>query len=170
MCEYIKENIDWIAPLLVTILFSILNIIVAICNISITKKQRKLQNDSFCFQLYEKRWEIYETIDKLLCSVIQSSTITNDELSQFDFAIHNVRFMFGEDIKEYCDETRKLLLEFRTISVKVQFNIEHQVNDPNHSKLCDEEAELLSLITDQQKKLSIIMEKYILFAGYKVKR
>ena len=94
MSDCVKENLDWIAPLLVTILFSVLNIIVAICNISITKKQGKLQNDSFCFQLYEKRWGIYETIDKILCSVIQSSTITNDELSRFDFAIHNVRFMF----------------------------------------------------------------------------
>lgn len=63
MCEYIKENMEWIAPLIVTILFSILNIIVAICNVCITKKQSKMQNDNFCFQLYEKRWEIYETID-----------------------------------------------------------------------------------------------------------
>jgi hypothetical protein len=77
--------------------------------------------------------------------------------------------MFGEDMKEYCDETRKLLLEFRSINVKVQFNIEHQVNNPNHSKLCDKELELLSLITDQQKKLSIVVDKYISFAEYNVR-
>ena len=66
MWEWIIANLNWICPLIITILFSVLNVIVAISNLKIAKQQSKMQNDGFCFQLYERRWEVYESIDKIL--------------------------------------------------------------------------------------------------------
>ena len=70
MNEWILNNLEWICPLIITILFSILNIIVAICNLRITKRQSRMQNDGFCFQLFERRHEIYEKINHALSIVV----------------------------------------------------------------------------------------------------
>lgn len=55
MQEWMLENLNWFDFLLITTLFSALNIIVAICNFRITKHQNKMQNDSFCFQHFAFR-------------------------------------------------------------------------------------------------------------------
>lgn len=104
-----------------------------------------------------------------MCSVIQTSNITSEEISKFDFAVHNAKFLFGKDLITYCNETRTILLEFRSVSTQIENNISRHRSDPNHSKLCDKECELISIITKKQSELSSIVEKYISFAEYNVK-
>lgn len=49
------NNLNWIAPLSITVIFSVLNIVLAIINLKMAKNQAKLQKDAFCYQLYDRR-------------------------------------------------------------------------------------------------------------------
>ena len=170
MLEWILENLNWICPLIITILFSVLNVIVAISNLKIAKQQNKMQNDGFCFQLYERRWEVYESIDKILCRVGSEAKVRDEDISKFNYAIHNARFLFGQDMADFCEETRKELLQLRTIGKKVEWNIDHQSDDPNHAELCDKEYVLISNISNRQQQLKNIVASYISFSEYKIQK
>ena len=170
MWEWIIENLSWICPLIITILFSVLNVIVAKSNLKIANQQSKMQNDGFCFQLYERRWGVYESIDKILCFVGREAKVCDEDIAKFHYASHNARFLFDQDMADFCEKTRDLLIELRTVGKKVAWNINHQSNDLNHADWCDKEAELISSIAGQQQQLKDIVEKYISFSEYKVKK
>lgn len=170
MWEWIIENLSWICPLIITILFSVLNVIVAKSNLKIAKQQSKMQNDGFCFQLYERRWGVYESIDKILCSVGREAKVCDEDIAKFHYASHNARFLFDQDMADFCEKTRDLLIELRTVGKKVEWNINHQSDDSNPANLCEKEAELISIISSQQQQLKDIVEKYISFSEYKVKK
>ena len=170
MWEWIIANLNWICPLIITILFSVLNIVVAKCNLKIAKQQSKLQNDGFCFELYEKRLSIYENADKILCSIVQTSQVSIKDIDDFTYLTRNVKFLFGADMAEECDAIRELLIKLRTIGTKVNHNIDNQINDPNHQMLCDLEYELLNQLSEHKNNLSYIVSKYISFSEYKTKK
>ena len=170
MCEWIIANLNWICPLIITILFSALNVIVAISNLKIAKQQGKMQNDGFCFQLYEKRLSIYESADKILCSIVQTSKVSVKDITDFTYATRNVKFLFGEDMAEECDAIGKFLNELRTVGTKISHNIDNQINDSNHEVLCDREYELLNQLPEHKKNLSDIVSKYISFSEYKTEK
>ena len=170
MCEWIKNNVEWLVPIIITVLFSIINVIIAVCNVVITRKQSKLQNDGFCFELYEKRLSIYENADKILCSIVQTSQVSIKDIDDFTYLTRNVKFLFGADMAEECDAIRELFIKLRTIGTKVNHNIDNQINDPSHQMLCDREYQLLNRLPDHKKKLSEIVSKYISFSEYKTRK
>ena len=166
MKEWILENIDWLCHLLITILFSMLNIIVAICNFRITKHQNKIQNDSFCFQLFEKRHIVYDRLNKILCLAIAKGQVTNEMIAEFKISTKDAKFLFGDDFFDVWQEACRLLDEYKVIGYKV----EHDTLNPKHSDLCDRESELLVKLVEQQKHLSDVAQKYISFSAYKIKK
>lgn len=169
MKDWLVQNVSWVCPLIITLLFSVVNAIIAICNIHITKKQMKMQNDNFCFQLYEKRFDIYSIMNEVLLSVGSDGRITDINRAKFRDAANDAIFMFDKDVIEFCDETKKLLSELRTVGNKVKYNNENNISDERHFELCDREDELITKISEKRKLLSKIMKKYISFAKYKIK-
>ena len=169
MKDWVVQNVSWVCPLIITLMFSVVNAIIAICNIHIIKKQMKIQNDSFCFQLYEKRFAVYSVMNEVLLSVGTDGRITDINRSKFRDASNDAIFMFDQDMIEFCYETKKLLSELRTIGMKVEYNNENKIRNEEHFKLCDREDELITKISEKREHLSKIMKKYISFAKYKIK-
>ena len=161
-----KTWVDY-ALIVVPILISLFALGVTI---NTAKKQSKAQNNSFCLELYENRWEVYESIDKVLCSIMCEGKVSNEDIFKFNHASHNARFLFGKDMIDFCEETKELLIKLRTVGKKVEWNINHQSNDSNHSDLCDQESELIASISNQQQKLKDIVANYISFSKYKMQK
>lgn len=170
MWSWLLTNLNWICPLFITIIFSGLNIVVAKCNIKIARQQGKMQNDAFCFQLSERRWEAYEGIDKILCATERDALVTDEYITQFYFVSRDVKFLFGQDMADFCEKTGKLLGELRVVGKQVKKNIDHQLTDPNHVALCDREAEMLINVSEQRKQLSAIVSRYISFSEYRIQK
>ena len=168
MREWVLENVNWLCPLFITIFFSILNVIVAICNLAVMRRQNEMQNDGFCFQLFERRHEIYEDIQKVLSAVIIEGKVTMKDFRNFGLAIKDVKFLFGEDLFNVCDETQTTLNKLQVVGFKIQSNIESRKSDPNHEALCTQENELFSILLEQKNRISEISVCYISFANYKV--
>ena len=166
MKEWMLDNLNWFCPLLITIVFSMLNIIVAICNLKITKRQNKMQNDSFCFQLFEKRHTIYDRINQILCMAIAKGKVTNEMMTEFRISTKDAKFFFGDEFWAIWIESCRLLEEYKVVSYKV----ENDTLNPKHEELCDRETELLAKLVEQQKHLSDVAQKYISFSEYKIKK
>ena len=164
------ENLNWICPLLITIVFSIPNIIVANKNLKFAKQQTKMQNDGFCFQLLDRRLEVYKQIDVILCSVMQSGSVKKDDVMAMNAAKQNVKFLFGKDMLDACTEARDLLSKLEVVGKKVEFSINHPSSPDKHSELCDMESELIGKVANQMQVLSNIAANYSSFAEYKMKK
>lgn len=166
MREWIINNLNWLLPLIITLLFSILNIIVAFCNLKNTNKQAKLQNDSFCFQLFDKRWSVYQNIDSALCSVIISGKAKNEDIAQFSAAIYHVSFLFDKDFADLCEQTKRDLIELHSLGEKIECAIKYK-NDCNYANMCDREHDLQMKISGHKEKLAEVVKAYISFSEYK---
>ena len=166
--EHLAEK-TWVdyALVVVPILISLLAVVISIVT---ARKQSKMQNDGFCFQLYERRWGVYESIDKILCSVGREAKVCDEDIAKFHYASHNARFLFDQDMADFCEKTRDLLIELRTVGKKVEWNINHQSNDLNHADWCDKESELLLRVSNQQQQLKSIVANYISFSEYKIQK
>lgn len=164
------ENMHWICPLLITIVFSVLNIIVAKNNLKFAKQQTRMQNDGFCFQLLDRRLETYKQIDVVLSSVVGLGSVKKDDVMVINATMQNVKFLFGEDMLTACTETRDLLIKLETVGKKVEYNRNHPSDPDKHSELCNMESELLGKVANQMQVLSNIAANYISFAEYKMKK
>ena len=165
MCKWIIDNLEWICPLIITILFSLLNIIVAIGNLKIVKHQKQMQNDEFCFQLFEKRWEVYTALNEVFEKIGSTGKATQDNIIQFKAQLQPARFLFGADMIGACEAALQLIIELATVGKQVQYNIDHGKNNPNHDALCDRECELLIQMSKHQERLADIASRYISFAN-----
>lgn len=167
MWDCVVENLDWIVPLFITTLFSGLNIVVAMCNLKIANHQKKMQNDTFCFQLFEKRWEVYTALNKVFEEIGSTGEATQDNIIQFKTQLQPARFLFGADMIGACEVALQQIIELATVGKQVQHNIDHGKNYSNHDSLCDREYELLIQMSQHQKLLADIALRYISFADYK---
>ena len=126
-----------------------------------------MQNDEFCFQLFEKRWEVYTALNEVFEKIGSTGKATQDNIIQFKTQLQPARFLFGADMIEACEAALQQIIELATVGKQVQYNIDHGKNNPNHDALCDRECELLIQMSKHQELLADIASRYISFADYK---
>lgn len=168
LLNWITNNLDWIIPLFITVIFSVLNIRLASINQKQAENQLKLQKDSFCYQLYDRRMEIYTSIQKVIATIIQEGTASIELLQEYSKCTRDVSFLFGDDITDKVDQIYKAIAELHIVSTQVNHNIETQCASTNHSKLCEREYELLTLISDAGLQLKDDFYPYISFKNYRI--
>ena len=166
--DYLKENVNWISPLLITIIFSIINTIIAFFNYKNAKEQQKLQNNSFCFHLYDKRLKAYESIKEILADVISNGSVKTEDINNFLSKTKEVNFLFGDDIKETCSTIYELIINIHTNNKKIEYNMKHNIKDNTHNLLCNREIELFKSLTECSDALTEHINKYISFAKYTI--
>lgn len=169
ICEWGIGNLNWIVPMLITAAFSYLNLKGAHINQKMAETQVKLQNASFCYQLFDRRLQIYTNMKEVLSQVIADGRISNDLFSKYVAGTRETAMLFGPEVVQKVDEIRELLAKFHVVSTKVDYNIEHPTKvDPNHSALCDQDHELMMRITKENTDLMQVFESYISFKDYKI--
>ena len=168
MWEWIGNNIEWIAAFLITVLFSTLNIVVAVCTLQVTRHQTKMQNDNFCYQLYEKRMAIYESIDRIICCVGQSGNVNHQDIQDYIVAAKDVKFMFGADVLKTSNAIYETLCNLCCISTLIRDHMEGNNNVPNHKENCNRWAHLMEKLSAQKTELKNCMKNYISFESYRI--
>lgn len=163
------NNLNWIAPLSITVIFSVLNIVLAIINLKMTKNQAKLQNDAFCYPLYDRRMGIHTSVQKAVSAIIREGTVSNSLLSNYLQDTRDVSFLFGEDVAEAVKQFYYLMVDLHTVSEKVKYNIDTQHRSKNHEELCQRESELLKQVAKDGAYLREVFSRYINFADYATK-
>ena len=166
--HWFSDNVGWLVPLVITIIFSIINWIIARRNLKIAENQTKMQNDSFCYELFEQRWNVYNSIDSVFASIGNKGKVDSVDIRNFKIATEKVEFLFGTDFVTACEETLNVLCELRAVGSKVEYNIRTSRPDPKHKQLCEHESELHLLLDKKKKKIANVAKKYIAFSNYKL--
>lgn len=168
LSNWLINNLNWIVPILITAIFSILNIRLATVNQKLSENQLKLQNDSFCFELLEHRMEIYLSVRKILSFVLQNGTVSYDNISAFMNTHQRAYFLFDHEIDKKLESIGLVLLELRAFTKKVEDGIQRCDNSSEHLEVCEKEGELLKQLSQISTDLKNDFEPYIGFKNYRI--
>lgn len=168
MMDLLSDNLNWILPLLITVVFSIINIVMARKNSDMVKNQIKLQNDAFCYDLLEKRMEIYLSVKETLSKVSRDGNISFDDVAEFMKTHQKACFLFGDDIDKKLESIGLLLVELRELSRKIEREIQTQDESSEHNEICDKHGELIIELSNIFSNLKDDFKPYISFRNYRI--
>lgn len=168
IAQWMTDNLNWFIPMIITAIFSALNIRMASINLKTSKNQLKLQNDAFCYQLYDRRMEIYTSIQKVIAAILRDGTVSVELLQEYARCTRDVVFLFGNDMEDKVMQLYRMMAELRKVSAKVKHHIQTQQTSPDYSELCEREDTLLKQIQDKGEALKIDFAPYISFHEYRV--
>ena len=166
--EWLSENLNWIIPLLFTVIFSVVNTIMANTNRRVAASQIKLQTGAFCFQLFHSRMEIYRHIKSTLSSAIHEGNVSVSQIFECKRTTADAGFLFGSEITETIDKIWDAMVQLET----AVSNIEHfrSMNDQaiDYTQLQHEKLQALNKLTGMEKKLKDQFAPYISFEAYRM--
>lgn len=97
------ENNDWTIPLLITLIFSFVNIIFAIINAKNAVAQSKAQRIAISISLMQKRMDIYCKERSVLETIIAYKKPTKVQLEELCHIELESRFLFEKEIQEHLN-------------------------------------------------------------------
>ena len=165
---WLAKNLNWVVPMIITAIFSALNIRLAVINRKVAENQAKLQNDSFCYQLFERRMAIYTSVKETISTIMTDGTATISLINKYLQATRDALFLFGDEIAEKIDQLYKMMVELHTVSVKLEHDAKTQNASPAHNKLCERESELQKQISNFGSRLREDFSPYISFGDYRI--
>lgn len=168
MKDWLSDNLNWIIPLLITVVFSIINIAMAKKNSDMVKNQIKLQNDAFCYELFEKRMAVFIYLKNWLRCTLGVPLACDIDCDNIYEIIEPSRFLFGKDIKRKIE--RIVDLECESIAVESKINDEEKIDDESSEliKLRNRKSEIMNELTEISKHLEEDFEPYISFKNYRI--
>ena len=99
--NWVWANNDWTIPLVITFLFSVINIIFAIINAKNAVAQNKAQQVSICISLMQKRMDCYCVERSVLEPIIDYQKPPQKQLEDLCHVELESSFLFGDEIKEH---------------------------------------------------------------------
>jgi hypothetical protein len=138
----------------------LLTIIIAIFVAFVGYLQFKLANEKFKLDLFEKRFDIYKSVESFLADILREANVTIERKTQLYKETQYAIFLFENDIIKYLEEIQKKASELYIINKKSLAE-----------KEIDSETELLSWFTDQiigqNPQLIEIFSPYLKFRTWK---
>lgn len=162
------ENLNWIVPMCITIIFSLLNIRMARVNAKTAQLQLKLQNDAFCFQLFERRMAVYTAMQTVLSKVVADGAVSKETLGDFLQSTRDAKFLFGDEVVTKRRELYRAMVELKEVGQKIERNIKTAGVSNDHEELCNRDAALMTQIHDAMLQLEEVFAPYISFKGYRL--
>jgi hypothetical protein len=118
--------------------------------------QRKIAAARLNFDLYEKRYVVFEVARSLLRRVVREDTIEANDVMNFNIETADAPFLFGQDIVNYLGVLRTKVLHLKTL--RTQETAADQADDE------EKRHRLVDLVADQHQELNseleVIVEKF----------
>ena len=105
---WIVQNLNWLIPLGFTVVFSVINVVLAIINLRTAIEQRKMQQTELGVSLMQKRLAIYQIEQKILESIINYSKPDQILIEESCRADIEIRHLFGNEVYEHFNKVMKL--------------------------------------------------------------
>lgn len=109
MIKWIGDNSDWVFPLIVTIIFAIIEAIISI-------RQKKLAEWEISISLMEKRLEVFLAEKAVLQEIIDYNKPDNQLISDLTDFDMKVRFLFGDEMCLHWSKVMELVDQRCTFS------------------------------------------------------
>jgi hypothetical protein len=118
--------------------------------------QRKIAAARLNFDLYAKRYVVFEIARRLLRDVVQSGYVDAKEVINFNIETADAPFLFEQDVVNYLDELRRKILRLKTLQAQ-----ESAADEADEE---EKRQRLVDLAADQHlelnRELEIIVEKF----------
>lgn len=103
--SFLASNIEWILPLIVTILLTIISL-------RNEWRQKQLAEYEIGISLMEKRLAFFDKERIVLEKIMDKDKPSQSEITALCHAEHEVMFLFGHEVKEHIDKVLSLVDEF----------------------------------------------------------
>lgn len=119
--------------------------------------QRRIAAAKLNFDLYEKRYAVFEVVRRLLVEVVQEDYVDAKQVIAFNIGTANATFLFDQDIVDYLACLRDKLLRLKTLKTQEKAADEYG-QEEKRQKLVD-------LTADQHqelnRELATIVQKFL---------
>jgi hypothetical protein len=123
----------------------------------IAYRQWRTAHDRLSFDIFQKRFAVYDATKRLINSVTIEGQVVPDNIAEFYNRIHGAEFLFS-------GETQTFLMSISDIAFKARMRraqLERHLNHPNLDKLIDEEENFLEFLREQDRNLDRHFRRYL---------
>jgi len=110
-------------------------------------KQVRIAAAKLNFDLYDKRFKVFEAARQYLVLALQSNDVTPEHTNQFHLGVADAVFLFDKSIEEYLEEFRKKLAKLQMLNF--QFRNLRDQEDERRGILADQLAEQAMVVNDE---------------------
>jgi len=143
---------------IIKIFSSLLTPIIALLAVYIAYQQYLIGKNKLKFELYEKRYLIYQHTKKILFKITQKGKIEEQELIRFINISRESNFLFNNDITDYLKKLSANAGNLNDLTKEM-----NKSNDPYASKIKKERNKLFSWIVDEYESVESRFIKYLDF-------
>jgi hypothetical protein len=114
--------------------------------LKIADAQRKIAAARLNFDLFEKRYAVFEATRALWIDVVQNGDANSPLLKQFLFEIADAEFFFECEVPLYLDAFRRRIIKLRQLHKKAEANDEKsgELEDQQMTELSEELPKLIA--------------------------
>jgi hypothetical protein len=125
--------------------------------------QWRVARNKLRLDLFDRRYKVFEATRKFLALILQNTTFDNSQFAEFDLAISDADFLFGDDVVRYLREIRQEALDLRTSG---KLLARARTDDEVTKRAQDEHAHLFWL-NDQVEAMTKVFSPYLSFGHIK---
>jgi hypothetical protein len=144
-------------------LSAIATLIVGLSVATIAYRQWVLANHKFRLDLYDRRYKVYESIQKFLSVIMIHADFSHDDLVDYNHGTMDAVFLYPPDIKDYIDKIRKTAVDMQMHGKQMH---SAPVGDVR-SRLVQQNHDELVWLTDQLVALPSVFTSYLGFQSAK---
>ena len=144
------------AAAIITLVFNSRQLKVAKDQIRIADAQKSIAAARLDFDLYEKKFAVFEAARRLLISVVQHDHVDPKEVITFKIETGEAVFLFNQDITSYLQGLQDKVLRLRSLKAQEKAADEYG-EEEKRQRLVDLESEQHQVLNNE---LALIIEKF----------
>jgi hypothetical protein len=129
-------------------------LIIALLGSWIAYKQARIAEAKLNFDLYDKRFEVFEGAKALIVKFLQEANLETRDILVFNARVADATFIFGQEVEVYLTELRKKAAALHAKNEQLKAVVD---NDKRRNKLVDEiyERPLARFVSRQGSRISV---------------
>lgn len=121
--------------------------------------QWKTARGSLKERLYDRRFEVYKSVQRFLTDILREGRVREEELPPFYDALQRAGFLFGQDVTDYLEKIRTNALALR----KAELGMRHYGSEDQRLAAVREKTERLTWLIDQLGEWPKRLQPYLGF-------
>ena len=141
------------------ILHGLLTPVIACIAVYIAYQQYKTNRDKLRLDLYNKRYEVFYSLMKLLAHILQTAKVEHEQVNEFSREAKEAVFLFDKDISTYLDMVKKKSRDLWAVNEELK----DMPRGKERSEKAREVTNLLHWLTNQFDIATKKFSKYLKF-------
>jgi len=133
----------------IQILQGLLTPVIACIAVYIAYQQHKTARYRLRLDLYNKRFNMFNSTKSLLGKIVSMGDVTNEELSDFHRSTAEAIFLFKQDIPDYLGELDKQGSTLQRFEKRIKSSDFSIIGDKEREEILDKRGEIFSWFTEQ---------------------